>query len=78
MTHEIQFLIDCLVQRLTMFLMRDEHLSLVEALSVVYNSQLYEKIVDLETGLYYQSPTYNYNYLRNELKMGKICAAQEF
>ncbi len=72
MTQSTQFLIDCLVERLTMFLMRDDNISLIEALSVVYNSQLYEKIMDLETGLYYQSPTYNYHLLRNELKMGKI------
>ncbi len=72
MTQETQFLIDCLVERLTIFLMKDEKLSLVEAMSVVYNSQLYEKIMDLETGLFYQSPTYNYHFLRNELKMGKI------
>ncbi len=72
MTQETQFLIDNLVERLTIFLMRDEKIPLVEAMSVVYNSQLYEKIMDLETGLYYQSPTYNYRFLRNELKMGKI------
>ncbi len=72
MTEKTQFLIDCLVERLTMFLMRDDEIPLVEALSVVYNSQLYEKIMDLETGLYYQSPTYNYRLLRNELTMGKI------
>lgn len=31
-----------------------------------------EKIMDLETGLYYQSALYNYNLLRRELTLGKI------
>ena len=46
--------------------------SITEALDVVYNSQLYEKILDLETGLYYQSAGYNYELLRNELLTGKV------
>ena len=58
MTDEARFLIDSLV----------EH----QALQLVYNSQLYEKITDLETGLYYQSAKYNYELLRHEMKYGKI------
>ncbi len=72
MTQENQFLIDSLVERLTQFLMEDNKLTLVEALSIVYHSQLYEKIMDMETGLYFQSAAYNYNLLRRELTLGKI------
>ncbi len=72
MTQETQFLIDSLVERLTQFLMEDDKLTLVEALSIVYHSQLYEKIMDMETGLYFQSAAYNYNLLRRELTLGKI------
>lgn len=43
-----------------------------EAMNVVYNSQLYEKVLDLETGLYYQSSEYNYELLHEELLNGKI------
>lgn len=52
--------------------MEEYGLSITEALSLVYNSQLYEKIVDVETGLYYQSASYNYNLLRREIMLGKI------
>ena len=41
-------------------------------MSVVYNSQLYEKILDTETGLYYQSAGYNYQFLRREILTGKM------
>ena len=72
MSNETQFLIDSLVKRLTLRVMEESGLSITEALSLVYNSQLYEKIVDVETGLYYQSASYNYNLLRREIMLGKI------
>lgn len=72
MNSETQFLIDSLVERLVILAMEDFKLSLPEALNLVYNSQLYEKIVDTETGLYYQSAEYNYNLLRREITFGKI------
>lgn len=72
MTNETQFLIDSLIERLTLLVMEEYKLSLVDALNQVYNSQLYEKIMDLETGLYYQSAPYNYQLLRRELTQGKI------
>ena len=72
MSNETQFLIDSLVEHLTVRVMEEYGLSITEALSLVYNSQLYEKIVDVETGLYYQSASYNYNLLRREIMLGKI------
>lgn len=72
MKNETQFLIDALIERLALLVMEEYKLSLIDALSLVYHSQLYEKIMDLETGLYYQSALYNYNLLRRELTLGKI------
>ena len=72
MSNETQFLIDSLVEHLTLRVMEEYGLSITEGLSLVYNSQLYEKIVDVETGLYYQSASYNYNLLRREIVLGKI------
>ena len=51
--------------------MKDFGLTVKESLDAVYNSQLYDKILDLETGLYYQSAGYNYQMLRKELLEGK-------
>ena len=51
--------------------MEDRGVSLTDALKTIYNSTLYEKITDTETGLYYQSPRYNYNILIKELDFGK-------
>ena len=72
MTTETKFLISVLVEKLTIQVMNDYKLSEAEVLDLIYNSQLYEKILDLETGLYYQSAGYNYELLKSEIEYGKI------
>ena len=72
MTIETKFLISVLVEKLTIQVTNDYNLSEAEALDLIYNSQLYEKILDLETGLYYQSAGYNYELLKSEIEYGKI------
>ena len=72
MSEQTIFLIDSLVEQLALWAMRDYRLSMVEALQLVFNSQLYEKVIDLETGLYYQSAAYNYGLLKHEVDYGKI------
>lgn len=72
MTNETRFLIDSIVEQMTSFLIEDNKLSISEALSLIYSSQLYEKMLDLDTGLYYHSASYNYELLQRELKYGKI------
>jgi hypothetical protein len=72
MSEQTKFLIDSLVEQLALWAMRDYRLSMVEALQLVFNSQLYEKVIDLETGLYYQSAAYNYGLLKHEIDYGKI------
>ena len=52
MTDEARFLIDSLVEQLTLMAVEEYKLSVPQALQLVYNSQLYEKITDLETGNY--------------------------
>lgn len=72
MNNEIKFLIDTLTKNLVIRVIKDFGLSVKEGLDAVYNSQLYDKILDLDTGLYYQSTGYNYQLLRKELVEGKL------
>ena len=72
MTEETRFLIDSLVEQLALMAMDEYKLPMQKALELVYNSQLYDKIMDLETGLYYQSARYNYELLHHEVRYGKI------
>ena len=66
------FLINNSIDQITVFLMEDYHLELPKALELIYNSQFYEKIVNLDTGLYYQSAAYNYGLLKHEIDFGKL------
>ena len=66
MTTEIRFLIDCLIEELALKLSKDNHIPIIDAMNKIYNSQWYDKIMDLETGLYYQSADYNYINLSQE------------
>ena len=72
MSTETKFLLDTLTKNLVLKVMEEFGYSITQAMDVVYNSQLYEKLLDLETGLYYQSAGYNYELLRHELLTGKI------
>ncbi len=51
--------------------MSDFNLSMTDALDVVYNSDLYEALTDDETGLYLESPSYVYEFMRREYLSGK-------
>ena len=62
-----QFMIECLTTDLIQMLMEDRHLSMTEAMNLLYNSKTYEKIEDEKTGLYYQGAVYVMDYLNEEL-----------
>ena len=69
---QISIMINARIKDMAMWLMEDFKYSLEEALDCVYNSELFEKLQDLETGLYYQSSGYNYELLKEEIKYGKV------
>ena len=69
---QIGILLNARIKDMAMWLMEDFKFSLEEALDCVYNSELFEKLQDIETGLYYQSSGYNYELLKEEMKYGRI------
>ena len=69
---QISIMINDRIKDMVMWLMEDFKYSLEEALDCVYNSELFERLQNLETGLYYESSGYNYELLKDELKYGKI------
>jgi hypothetical protein len=68
------FMIEELVKDLVLKLIEEQKMSMSAALDAVYNSDTYEKVLDLETGLFAQSTAYVYAILLRELKEGKIVA----
>lgn len=64
---------NAIVKELASLLMdKNPLLSIEQALSIVFNSDTYQKLFDDKTRLYYQSPRYVFSFLQNELETGKI------
>ena len=62
-----------MVNRLAVMLMQQhEGMSMQEALSMVFQSDTYQKMLDDKTRLYYQSPMYVFSFLEQELKSGRM------
>ena len=46
--------------------------NMTDALDTVINSETYQRVTDDKAALYYQSPRYVFEFLRNELSVGKV------
>lgn len=64
---EIQYMNECMMRDLVMMLIKKYNVSLSEALDILYNSEIFEKLQDERTGLYFQSPVYVFDFLQKEL-----------
>ena len=64
---EFQNMKEEIVKDMISRLMDERGLTMPEAFEKVYNSRLFEKLNDPQTGLYFQSSGYVYSYLLDEL-----------
>ncbi len=71
-TKEQKFLIDSIISDLALYLVQDEGISVNDALGIIYDSEYYELLNNLETELYLRGSLNNYHYLRRELDYGKV------
>ncbi len=67
-----QFLLEAISTDIIGWLIRDNGLSLSEAISTWYNSETFEKVSEPLTGMYVESPAYNYEFLKRELSTGRF------
>ena len=65
-------LIEYITSDMVSFIMEDNKLSMNDALQRLYNSQTFEKLNDLETGLYRESSSYVYDIYKSEKENGRI------
>ncbi len=62
-----------MVRNLACLLMESHpDMTMEQALSAVFNSDTYQKVMDEGSGLYYQSPRYVFAFLKEELVKGKF------
>ncbi len=71
-----QQMIEYMVQDLVEMLTETQGIEYDVAMCTLYDSQIYEKVIDIETGLYRESPSYVYGLLQDELNFGHIVQAE--
>lgn len=71
-----QQMIEYMVQDLVEMLSEEQGMEYDTAMYTLYNSQVYDKLIDTETGLYKESPPYVYGLLQDEIKFGYILQAE--
>lgn len=69
---DFEYQIECTTRDLADKLVGDFSMTVPQALRVVYNSETYEKLINPKTGLYFQSPLYIYDFLKNEVLTGRM------
>lgn len=72
MSEQAQMKMDMVKSLALLLLEKDTTLSMEQALSAVFNSDTYQKMMEDKTKLYYQSPRYVFSFLETELTTGKM------
>lgn len=71
-----QQMIEYMVQDLVEALSETQGIEYDIAMYTIYTSEVYDKLLDAETGLYRESPSYVYGLLQDELNFGHIVQAE--
>ena len=69
---QIQFLIEEMTREIIIYLMQDFGYDMDKAFEIFYNSDTFERLNNIQSGLYYQSSGYVYSFLIEELLTGKV------
>ena len=69
---DFKYMREFIIRDMAYFLTQDFNMTMEQALRAVYNSHTLTVLDNAETGFYYQSPRYVYNYLKDELVNGKF------
>lgn len=69
-------LIEYMIQDIVDMFATDQNIEYDEAMNKFYNSKVFEKLQDIETGLYLESPEYVYDIFKDEMNFGRIIQAE--
>ncbi|MCL2120631.1 MAG: hypothetical protein FWH28_00090 [Clostridiales bacterium] len=69
---KVKALIEGVTQDIIAYLVEEDNLSIEQAMDLLYNSELFAKLSNKETGLYRESSAYVAELLRDELTNGKF------
>ena len=69
-------MIEYIVQDIVDMFSSDQDIEYDEAMNKFYNSKVFEKLQDKETGLYMESSEYVYDLFKDEINFGRIVQAE--
>ena len=69
-------LIEYIIQDIVDMFSSDQNIEYDEAMNRFYNSEVFEKLQDKETGLYMESSEYVYDLFKDEINFGRIVQAE--
>ena len=69
-------LIEYIIQDIVDMISTDQNIEYDEAMNKFYNSEVFEKLQDQETGLYLESSEYVYDLFKDEMNFGHIIQAE--
>ena len=69
-------LIEYIIQDIVDMFSSDQDIEYDEAMNKFYNSEVFEKLQDEETGLYKESSAYVYDLFKDEMNFGHIIQAE--
>lgn len=65
-------MMEYMIQDLVEIIAEEQRVEYDRAMEILFNSLIYDKIMDVETGLYRDSPAYVYGLLQDEMNYGRI------
>lgn len=65
-------LIEYNIQEIIDYISNDKGIDYDEAMHQFYSSKVFEKLNDIDTGLYLESPAYIYDLFKSETDLGEI------
>ncbi|MBR4706725.1 MAG: hypothetical protein IKP29_01570 [Pseudobutyrivibrio sp.] len=74
--NEKKQLIEYVVQDVVEMISKDMQIDYEDAMNYFYESQVFEKLQDVDTGLYRESSAYVYDLYKDELNFGHIVQAE--
>lgn len=69
-------LIEFCIQDIIMSIVKEQGIEYDKAMELFYSSQTFAKLIDTETGLYFESSDYVYALFQDELNFGKLVQAE--
>ncbi|MBO6284401.1 MAG: hypothetical protein J6M63_10780 [Pseudobutyrivibrio sp.] len=74
--NEKKQLIEFAVQDVVEMISKDMQIDYEDAMNYFYESQIFDKLQDVDTGLYRESSAYVYDLYKDELNFGHIVQAE--